>query len=362
MNNLLNIVKKFKIEGNVLSVEQINDGLINKTYYVCTDANRKYVLQQINNFVFKKPYEIMENIVFVTNHLKEQNGNVDTLELIATSDEDYILKINNDIYRMYKYINDSFIVSIKELNENVTFEVGKIIGDFHSKLSNLNVDNINETIIDFHNTPSRIEQLFSSYYEKQHYDEEIIDQYINYVKNNVDLLNIIETVLEAGKLKKTIIHNDTKLNNIMFDINSKKAKCLIDFDTIMPGTILYDIGDALRSLISSVREDDSNFDEIMFNEKRLYCFIIGYLSNMHDKITKLEVELIPLSVYTITMECSIRFMTDYLNENQYFHVDYPKHNLVRALNQLILANQIKNKLEVLKKNTLAIYNKLSKKD
>lgn len=357
---LLNVINNFKINGEVEVTKRINDGLINNSFYVCTDKNRKYILQQINNFVFKNPKDIVKNIVVVTNHLKNKVDEKN-LELVLTKNNDYLLELNNKIYRMYDYIDNSYTLQIKDLDNQKIFEIGKIIGKFHANLYDLDIKSVKETIKNFHNTPDRIEKLFNSYnLWTLNNDDLMIKEYIGFVKKEIDRLSIIENKIEVGSLKKHIIHNDTKLNNIMFDKKSNKAKCLIDFDTVMPGNILFDIGDALRSLGSNALEDEQKFSIIDFDDLKYYCFMIGYLSQMSDKLTEEELNLIPHSIYTITMECSIRFMTDFLDGNKYFHIDYPNHNLIRSLNQMTLAKKILTKLNSLNKNTILLYERLAK--
>ncbi len=333
----MEIVNNFNIVGQINKIEPIKNGLVNKTYLVET-SKCKYILQRINNYVFKNPILVMNNIELITNKLKLNN--VETLNIIKTLDNNniYIDNLNESYYRMYDYLNTMEQVSNNDYHS--CLGVGKTIGEFQKILSNTDIKLLKVTIDDFHNTPKRLNKLINLFNSVN--DSNIRKQkstwIYDYIIKNKDKVNIIQEKINNGLIPIRIAHNDTKLNNVMFDKITKKAVALIDLDTVMPGSVLFDYGDAIRTCASNSVEDDLDISLINFNDKLFASFTVGYLSKMYNVLTKEEINLLVNSVETITLECAIRFLTDYLENDVYFKIDYPEHNLVRAINQIILFN------------------------
>ncbi len=334
------IVEDFLISGEVIKVEKNNSGLINKSYIVST-TNQNYIIQKINNFVFKRPFELMSNIEKVINYLnKKRNNKCENLELIHTKEGNNCLVKNNNYYRCYNFVNNSTTYDLISNYKQIE-QMGKIIGEFHTQLSDFDNRQLFITIEDFHNTPKRYYKLLEIY-KKSSYEKQIETiNLLTYIIENEVEYNKITKQLESNTIPYRVVHNDTKINNIIFDKKTKYAKCLIDFDTIMPGSLLYDFGDALRSSAATEIEDSKNLQNIKFNIDLFTYFLIGYVPNIMFIITEEEKKLLIDSIYIVTMELAIRFLTDYLDDNKYFSIKYEKHNLDRSINQVILAKDIK---------------------
>ncbi len=345
--NILEIALNFDLNGEIVDIRENNTGLINKTYIVITTLS-KYIIQKINNNVFKDPIAVMQNIIITIDHLRKQNKTCEMLNLNKTKTGKYYLVKNNEVYRCYNYLKDSMFYN-KIKNRHQLFEMGKTIGEFHKELIDLNPFELSDTIPNFHDSDYRYKDLINSFIlapsDKQ---QEVISIYC-YINNEIENVTNLNKLLEEKVIPIRIAHNDTKINNVVFSRSTEKGKCLIDFDTIMPGTILFDYGDALRSVGSNVSEEYFNFDDIDFSIDNFVYFTIGYLSAIGDQLQNIELKYLYDSIFMITFECGMRFLTDYLDGDKYFTIKFPKHNLYRAINQLTLAKKVKNKEEIIKK-------------
>ncbi|MBR2891663.1 MAG: phosphotransferase [Bacilli bacterium] len=345
--NILEICHEFNI-FNVLKVENNTNGLINKSYIIKT-KDRDYIIQKINNSVFKDPFLLMNNIEKVINHLNEKRQfKCENLELISTKVGNNCLENDGEFYRCYNFVNNSITYDFVE-NPSQIYEMGKVLGDFQTSLSDFNPKDLKITIPDFHDTKKRFEKLVETFKNADSYKQQEVSELYFYIIKNIDQYSLITDNLNRGILPLRVVHNDTKLNNVIFDKNTKKAKCLIDLDTVMPGSLLFDFGDAVRSFVSNTCEDAKDLSNIGF-DMNLFCyFVIGYAYKVRNIITDEEIALLIDSIYIITMEITIRFITDYLENNKYFMVKYDKHNLDRAKNQITLAKTIEYKKEQLRK-------------
>lgn len=344
--NINKISNFFAITGDIIDTKEIENGLINKSYIIYT-TKQKYVIQKINTSVFTDPKRLMDNIEKVTNHLNAKyKFTCENLRLTPTKVGNNCLEINGEYYRCYNYVPNSITFNKIE-NEHQLFEMGKVLGEFQNNLHDFNVDTLYVTIKDFHNTESRYHDLINAFKNADIRKQQEASQLFFYIIENESYYNKIIKALENKKIPVRVVHNDTKLNNVIFNKVTKKASCLIDLDTVMPGSLLFDFGDAVRSSASSQEEDSTNYDLIDFDINRFCFFLIGYLSKMDKIITDNEVNLLVDSIYIITMEITMRFLTDYLNGNKYFMVNYEEHNLNRAKNQIILAKKVYDKKELL---------------
>lgn len=352
------IVNKFKIEGEVLDVNPFANGLVNKTYLVITTKN-KYLLQKINDFVFKSPDKLMKNIENVTNHLKKKNCL--TLTIVKTKNEQsYYVKKNQGYYRIYEFLDDLYTINEEEYRK-LPMEIGIAIGNFQVNFCDFNLKTLNETIPNFHNTPKRIEKLIEAFnYSTDLSRKEKALKIYNYIlleKNNV---SVIQEKFNKGLIPLRITHNDTKLNNILFDKATNKAACLIDLDTVMPGIALFDFGDAVRASCTTCTEDSCNYPLVDLDMKKVVYLIAGYLSKMYQTLNKEEIKLLITSIGTIIIECSTRFLTDYLENDVYFKISYKEHNLVRATNQMYLYKSYKAKKAELEKISNIIIERMTR--
>lgn len=339
------IYSSFKIEGKVIECKKHGKGNINDTYLLKTNTN-KYIIQTINKNVFKNPKKLMKNIYTVTTYLKENNQDYKGIKIIKTNKNKLYYKKNNKYYRCYEYIDDCDSVFVTNDLELV-YEMGKAVGNFDKSLLNLNKNKLFPIIPNFHNQSQRYKN-FKKIEKKDKYNlkHKVIKE-INFIKKRKKYFYIINKLIKNKKINITPIHNDPKYNNILVDSINKKYICLIDLDTVMPGTILYDYGDAIRSIILSCEEDERNLNNVKIDIDKLVKFTEGFLLEVNDIISKEEKELLYYSIIIITLECGTRFLTDYLDNNKYFKVLDKEHNLRRAkvaFKEVILLEKNKNKI------------------
>ncbi len=340
------IMKAFQID---LNISPYGDGHINDTFFA--DSTPKYILQRINTSIFKNPDELMENIESVTKHLRakviENGGNPkrETLTVIRTTDDKpYYIAENGNCYRVYYFITDTVSLNLPE-NPKQFENSAKAFGKFQNMLADFDASSLHETIENFHHTPKRIEALKAALEgDAAGRRAEVEDIYNAYMQFE-DEAKKIQQGLDDGSIPLRVTHNDTKLNNVLFDKDSGEGICVIDLDTVMPGSLLFDFGDSLRFGASTAAEDEANLDKVMFDLEYFESYTKGFLSELGSKITKAELDLLPLSALILTFECGIRFLTDYLNGDTYFKIHYPTQNLVRAKNHLKLCQDIYSKLD-----------------
>lgn len=320
----------------IIDISPFGNGLINRTFLVET-TNNTYLLQQINNYVFKDVDGLMNNIYEVTNHLK--NKNATTFSIIKTKNGKNYLKHGDSYFRLYSFVSNS--VCYEGLtNLEMVYQDGEAFGEFHKLLADLDSNSIIETISNFHNTPYRLTKLISRA-EKDEYNrlDECKDE-LNYVLNNKDTISKIIDGLTKLEIPTRIVHNDPKINNILFDKDSGNIKCVVDLDTIMPGSILFDYGDALRSLFTGENQSSKDSSLLKVNLNLFEAYTKGYLFGAKEFLTSKEIELMPMSIYIISMELAIRFLDDYLDGDKYFKTSFEKENLYRAKNQIALAKDV----------------------
>ena len=336
-DKLLSLIKCFKLTGNIRNVEIFGNGHINKTYHVIT-TDDEYVLQQINHYAFKDVQRLMNNVDVVTSFIK--NRGYETLEVIPTTDNKLYTVFEGEYYRVYRFIKNATSYETVGNDLSLVEKLGEAFGQFHHLLSGLNANLLNETIRNFHNTPSRYIDFSSAYIHADEDRKEYALKEAEYIFDHGRTYSKIVDGIKNHTVKEHVTHNDPKINNILFDKDSKEVRCVIDLDTVMPGSFLYDIGDAFRSLFSGDNEDNKDTSLLKVNLDIFTAYMKSYLKEMKDDLTKKEIELIPYSIYLMTIECGMRFLEDYLKGNVYFHVAYDEHNLVRCRTQIALAEDI----------------------
>ncbi|MBE5972021.1 MAG: aminoglycoside phosphotransferase family protein [Lachnoclostridium sp.] len=346
--NLYHIMGQFDIATKIFPY---GSGHINGTY--CIDVPR-LLLQKINTNVFKNPEHLMENIQNVTEYLKvkilEEGGNPDreTLNVIKTLDgKNYYVDSDGSVYRMYYFINNTKVIEDDKTYYDL-YQAGKGFGHFQKMLREYPVDTLHEIIPDFHHTPKRVQALKDAIEADCVNRAQSIKADIDQALRLSELSDLIISGMEKGEIPVRVTHNDTKINNILFDRSSGEAVCVIDLDTVMPGSMLYDFGDALRMGASTGAEDEVDLSKVEFDTEAFRHFAKGYLEEMRDELTEREMELLPESAAILTYECGIRFLTDYLNGDTYFKIKRENHNLDRARNQFKLVEDILQKMDRLK--------------
>ncbi len=370
------IMQNFQIEGDLVGIAENAQGNINSTYLLTFrkgTKTSKYLLQKINSYVFKEPYLVMKNIGLITQHIKAKldiipDKTYQTLTFIRTREGNLMYTYTNadcekEYYRVYEYIDPC--ISYNNFGECdnpnlVAYHAGKCFGFFHKLLSDFPVNLLAETIPNFHNTPKRFQDLLTAIengvtnraFENPH---EII-----YLISKIKEYSVIWNSM--GKtIPVRVTHNDTKLNNVLMSSTSNEGIAVIDLDTVMPGSILFDIGDGIRSACSNCFEDETDPDKIFLNLELTKSYLKGYLEEMANFLTYEEVKYIGLSIKILTYELALRFLTDYINNDVYFKIKHKTHNKDRFLNQFLLLKDVETKSDEINAFVISLYNELRNK-
>jgi len=357
-NRIKGILPQFPFEGKYVSSSEMTSGNINNTYrltYKSGDKLIQYTLQHINPYVFKEPDKVMENIKNVTEHLKstlEAQGldpSRRVLQMIKTKTGDIMYKDPSGYYwRAYYFIDNATPYNSVEKPEHF-YEVGRIFGEFQKLLCNYPVEDLHETIPDFHNTTRRFYAFVASVAEDKAGRVEEVENEIEFLFDRRRMMGEIVKKLKTGEIARRVTHNDTKINNVLIDDETDKAICVIDLDTVMPGSALYDFGDAIRFGASTAAEDEEDISKISLDMNLFKKFTAGFLSEVRGFLPDHEIRLLPLGVKVITCELAMRFLTDYIDGDLYFKVRSPDHNLIRARAQMKLLTDIEKKSEEMEK-------------
>lgn len=337
------------------SISPYGNGHINDTY-LCGGDGSGYILQRINTDVFKNPDEVMENIVRVTEFLRGKiaaaggDPERETLTVIPTKKGESFLRADDGCYRMYTFVQNTYSADTVE-NNGQLFEAGKAFGSFQKMLNDFPMEGLHETIVNFHVTPERVKQLdaalkvnFENRAEKCADEIALAKKYSSYADKIVE-------AIRAGEIPLRVTHNDTKLNNVLLDRTTGKGVCVIDLDTVMPGSLLYDFGDGVRFAACNSAEDERDLSKVYHRLDLFEQYTHGFLDGIGANITENERDMLPVSVVILTYELVLRFLGDYLNGDIYFRVaeDRPKHNLERGRAQLKLTLDTISKLDEMKK-------------
>lgn len=349
------IIELYGFSGTFNGVEIIRNGHINSTFvlgFSHEDGScSKYLVQRINTFVFKQPEKLMQNIVGVTEFLRKKiskNGgdpDRETLTVLPTKDGERCFFDNQgDCWRCYIYIDDSYTCNVID-NAEVFYNAGKAFGKFQNMLSDYPIDTLNETIPNFHNTYSRFLDLLTAVKEDKADRVRYVRDEIEFAITREEDTKVLVSLIESGELPIRVTHNDTKLNNILFDSDTNEGLCIIDLDTVMPGLSLYDFGDSIRFGASTAAEDEKSLSKVSMSLELFKAYADGYLSTAKGSLVKAEIENLAFASKVMTFECGMRFLTDYLNGDTYFKTDYPEHNLVRCRTQFKLVVDMEEKME-----------------
>lgn len=356
------IVAHFNIEGNVIEIKPLGNGLINTTYAVITEGNAPdYVLQNVNVAIFPDMDLLMNNIVEVTAHIRKKLAAAGTedidrkvLTFITAKDGKYYYHDGEKYWRMMVLIPDTTSKSGVSL-ENA-YIVGETFANFQAMLADIPAQ-LGETIKDFHNIEWRLTQLKDAIRDNKagRIEEPVVKELLEEIFRREEEMTKSERLYREGKLPKRICHCDTKVDNILFDQNGD-ILCVIDLDTVMPSFIFSDFGDFLRSAANATREDDPNIDNVAFKFDVFEAFAKGYLKGGRSFLTPIEIENLPYATALFPYMQTVRFLADYLNGDTYFKVQYPAHNLDRTRNQFRLLQCVEEatpKMEAFIKEQLA---------
>ena len=364
-NQFIELCKNFNIEGNLLEYKVLRDGHINTTIVIKLDIDGKqkeYVLQKINKYVFKRPDAVMDNISSVTNFIKNklkvrgEKTSRRVLKFCQCEDGKYFTIDNQgDYWRLYRYVNNSVTYN-KTDNLKVLEETGKAFGEFQQLLDGYPIEKLNIIIPHFHNTVSRYENfeevLKLDPVKRSSYVQEEVEDYLMLR----DIATKMYKMQKSGELKLRVTHNDTKCNNVLFDNKTDEYLCVIDLDTIMPGLVGFDFGDSVRFGANTGNEDEIDLTKVELDINKFEAITKGFLSKAGSSLTYQEKSTLSLGAITMTIECGLRFLTDYIDGDKYFKIDYPEHNLTRARSQLKLAKSMIQNYEKMQEIVEEYYN------
>ncbi len=349
MEKIGQLVKSFCFEGTFIDAVPYGNGHINDTYaltYENGGATRRYILQKMNKSVFPDTKTLMHNVALVTEFLSrkiaERGGDPEkeTLTLIRTKDgNSYYKDADGSCWRAFIFIENTIAYQTVD-NAGVFEDTGKAFGAFVSDLADFDASRLGEVIKKFHDTRDRYAKFRAALGADRAGRAKSAEKEIAFVEKRADLCGKITGMLDRGEIPLRVTHNDTKLNNILIDADTKKPVCVIDLDTIMPGSLLYDFGDAVRFGCSTAAEDEKDVSRVHFDISLYEAFTKGYLEGIGDSITVRERENLSLGAIMMTFECGMRFLTDYLDGDNYFKTAYPDHNLVRCRTQFRLVEEM----------------------
>jgi len=334
------LIRAFELPGELLRVDPFGSGHINDTFCVTSrlmDDEAHYILQRINHHVFGDPIVVMENIQHVTTHIRlNLKGSADidrrVLTVIPTNDAGLLHQdATGNYWRMFRFIENTRTCNVLE-SPAQAYKAARAFGEFQNQLTDLPLSRLHETIQDFHHTRKRLSALEQAIAEDALNRAQAARSEIVLAQNHRALA---DALLDAG-LPKRVTHNDTKLNNVLFDATTGEALCVIDLDTVMPGLALYDFGDLVRSCATSAREDEPDITKVHLDLPVFEALARGYLSTAGHFLTRAERELLAVSAMVITFELGMRFLTDFLTGDKYFKIHRASHNLDRSRAQFAL--------------------------
>ena len=339
---LFGILRCFQLHGEPVSCQPYGCGHINSTYLVETTYGRRYILQRINHNTFKNVAALMENITSVTEFLRKKAEDPrSVLTLVKTKDGESYIYAQATYWRVNEFTEGSICLQTPESDEDF-YQSAIGFGTFQQMLSDFPAEKLHETIPNFHNTPDRYRIFRETLARDPMGRAKNVKAEIEFVLAREQEMAALHNALTAGILPLRVTHNDTKLNNVLLDAETRKALCVIDLDTVMPGSSLYDYGDAIRFGAATAAEDEKDISKMEIDLNRFRVFTRGYIEACPG-LTEKELMYMPLGAKTITMECGVRFLTDYLDGDNYFSIHREGHNLDRARTQFKLVADMESK-------------------
>lgn len=342
-----NIIKKFFPHSTVAGIEPFGKGHINDTYKIdLHQENKSYILQRINTNVFKDPFSIAETHVKIQNIVSTGREPFTIAELIPTADgKNLFADPETGVWRMTSYIGGSYTIEVVE-HPRQAREAGKAFGWFATICTALDPDECKESIQDFHRLSFRLGQLRDAVSENRANRLAQAGELIDFYRMRENDLLGIETLVDRGTIPLRVVHNDTKINNVLF--RGDKAAAVIDLDTVGPGILYYDYGDAIRTIAATAAEDEPDLTKISFHIDAFKAFTEGYLEQVSTIINTAERELLHKAPFLMTYLMGIRFLTDYLNGDVYYKTDFSEHNIVRSRVQKKLIESMEQHEDVMK--------------
>ena len=346
------MIERFEFEGRFAACEEIVVGHVNRTYRLSfaqpDGSTRDYVLQRINTFAFRKPGQVMENVRLVTEHLcramiaQGRDPKNRVLRLVPVRGGGVMVLEGDDCWRAYDFITHA--VTVNRVDSPAQFyEIGRAFGEFQTMLADFPIQKLRDTIPHFHDTKDRLERFERSVSADVVGRAASVRDEIAFVRARKDEMCRIVDMIADGSLPLRVTHNDTKINNVMLDVDTGEALCVVDLDTVMAGSSLYDFGDAIRYGASTAAEDEADLGKVSLDIGLFRGFSDGFIAQTARGLTDAELNNLPLGALVMTFEVGLRFLTDYLDGDKYFRIEYPDHNLVRARCQFRLLSDMEAK-------------------
>ena len=348
-------IRQFVAEGSLTEIVPYGNGHINDTYLAVFQtgdgAEKRYILQRMNHSIFKNPPLLMENVVGVTQYLRKsilaQGGDParETLNVVNTVEgASYYEDDSHNFWRVFLFVEGTLCLEKVESPQDF-YDCGAAFGNFQRMLADYPAKQLHDTIPNFHNTVSRFRDFQRAVREDKVGRAALAGPEIAFALDREKETAVLTDLLEKGELPLRVTHNDTKLNNILFDRVTRKAVCIIDLDTVMPGLSLYDFGDSIRFGASTGAEDEKDLSRVELDLNLFEPFTEGFLTGCGGKLTGREVEMLPMGAKLMTYECGIRFLADFLEGDVYFKVHRENHNLDRARTQFKIVADMEKKRE-----------------
>lgn len=350
------VIAAYALPGTLTDKSLHGNGHINDTFLLTYNTEKgvkKYILQRMNHTIFKNPQALMENVSNVTDYLRQviirRGGNPDreTLNVVRTADGGvYYVDSAGNYWRMFLFIDDTMCLE-QVKNAGEFYDCAVAFGSFQRMLADYPAATLHETIPAFHNTPSRFRNFRKAVEKDVLGRAHLVQKEIDFALSKEEDTHVLTDLLSKGELPLRVTHNDTKLNNILFDRATGKALCVIDLDTVMPGLTHYDFGDSIRTGASTGAEDEQDLSKVALNLDLYETFTKGFLDGCQGSLTNREIELLPMGAKLMTYECGIRFLADYLEGDIYFKIHHENHNLDRARTQFKLVADMEKKWDIM---------------
>ncbi len=341
--------KAFRLPGEVVGVEKMESGNINKTYRVIyrqeDGVEKSYLFQKVNTYVFKNPEEVMENIDKVTSHIYKKRSGRNALHFHHTDDgKNYYEEDDTEYFwRVRNYFHSTTFDVCNDVD--IIYKEGIAFGEFQKDLQDFDASLLHETIKDFHNTKKRLGILFADAEEDAFGRADEVKEELSYIRSVYGKACTLSDMLEREELPLRVTHNDTKINNVLFDLDGVWPLTVVDLDTVMPGLVAYDFGDAVRFAANTAAEDEKDLSAVSFDLLQFKAFSEGFIPCVVNSLTEKELSTLAVGSFCITVELAARFLDDYLTGDKYFKILYEDHNLVRTRAQIALAKDMESKLE-----------------
>ena len=351
---LKEVIAAYDFPATLLGAARYGNGHINDTFCLVCQPNEgkaiRFILQGLSSAAFPHPEQVMENFVAVTSHLRKKieaaGGDVmrETLNLVSTRDgKPYYTDSTGKVWRLLPFVEDT--VCLQQATPELFEASARAFGRFQWLLSDYPAETLHETIVNFHNTEDRFAKFLAALEADKMGRAKEVAAEVQFVMNRKADCSVAVDALRAGKLPLRVTHNDTKLNNILMDKDTLEGVCVVDLDTTMPGLSIYDFGDSIRFGANHSAEDEKDLSKVNFDIELYARYTRGFLEGAKGSLTEAELEYLPWGAKLMTLECGMRFLTDYLDGDNYFHIHYPEQNLDRCRTQFKLVADMESQWE-----------------